>query len=212
MDLHPSRRLIIDFEVPGVHFLHTASLQLLDKHGLPVKRPRLAAVGQTLAAELRVRHTRRWDFSLDPSTKPKSPSAESGSDFMYEINANNDTWLVGGQKRAHFSAREEESVTFNLILIPLKGGEILLPSVDIKLVDPAHQLYQSDQEISSSVPNGVPRYASMPTCETDYISQSETISVIENMQSTTVGIGQDSQLSRGLALLESESRTSNVTD
>jgi len=92
------------------------------------------------------------------------------------------------------------------------GGEILLPSVEIKSVNSAHQMHPSDEEISSSMPNSVPAYANVATCETDYISQSETIFVIENMQSTTVGIGQDSQLSRGMTLLESKSRISIVTD
>ncbi|KAI9836242.1 MAG: hypothetical protein M1819_001579 [Sarea resinae] len=108
---------------------------------------KLATAGQMLPAELRIRHTRRWaphPFLKNGTTErgdAAMPAAEDTGaqhakdapiDFTYEIHANPDVWLVGGRRRARFTAREGEMLLFPITLLPLRPGHHLLPSVEIR--------------------------------------------------------------------------------
>lgn len=58
---------------------------------------RIVAVGQALSAELVITHSRKW-------SSPEKPMDDI-LDFCFEVHASPDTWLIGGQKKAHFSAK-----------------------------------------------------------------------------------------------------------
>ncbi len=88
----PPHQIVIPVELPQVQVVHTVDLHLISPPS-----GSLAAVGQILAAELRIRHTRSWGTSRN--------TLESSLEFSYEIHANPETWLIGGRRRAHFSAK-----------------------------------------------------------------------------------------------------------
>ncbi|KAI9699259.1 MAG: hypothetical protein M1836_002869 [Candelina mexicana] len=143
-DIKPPRQIIIPVELPHLQVVHTVDLHLLD---LPSGS--LVAVGQMLAAELRIHHTRSWDTS--------SYHADTSLEFSYEIHANPEIWLIGGRRRAHFTAKENKLHTFPIMLLPLRAGHLLLPTVEIKPSVPRPQTLANPPTTSSSStrdPNG----------------------------------------------------------
>ena len=195
-DQYPARELIVKVDVPELEFLHTTSLRLLEDTPTSTLNSPVAAIGQPLAAELRIKHTRRWSRNT-----AHSPETKGKTDFVYEIHSDPAQWLIGGQRRVEFSAREDEEVAFGLILIPLGPGRLLLPTVDIQLVT------QKDEIAPTGDDEGGNEIQDPPRCQTDCTSQSRTVLVIEDMRSTTISMGQSDVLARQVALIESEQRT-----
>jgi hypothetical protein len=104
------------------------------------------------------------------------------------VEAHPETWLVAGQRRAHFSASEDEEYTAHIVLIPLKSGNALLPNVDIRpRVQPKAE--------------GAGEEAEQLNCETDYLSYGESVMVVPDVSSCTVGIG-DLGVARSTVWLE----------
>ncbi|KAH3915205.1 hypothetical protein HBI56_014220 [Parastagonospora nodorum] len=155
---HPTRHMVITVSIPQTHVLHTASL-------MPTSSsfPTIATVGQPVQTTLRISHTRRW---ASPAPTPSEPL-----EFIYTLEANPETWLIAGQRRAHFSAHEDEVHEWPVLLIPLRPGVTLLPNVDIRLQRP-----KGKEETETN-------------CETDYLSYGETITVVPDVRHSTVGIG-----------------------
>jgi hypothetical protein len=120
-------------------------------------------VGTPLTATLRIQHTRRWDSH--GSLKTTASHLSTSLEFMYEIDTAPDTWLIGGQRRARFTADENEVKTWSIMLIPLRTGKLLLPSVDVRAFG---------------------KEAEDITCETEFKGLGETVQVIGNIGATTV--------------------------
>ena len=91
--------------------VHTAHLRLLNSHTENQIRSSHVTIGHTLPAELTIKHTRQWGSLAD------SHNASQPLDFCYEIQASPDVWLIGGQRKAHFSARVSVDVLAKLVLI-----------------------------------------------------------------------------------------------
>lgn len=151
--------LTVPVEIPHLQILHTAHLR-------PLTTSPHIALDQALAAELTISHTRRWGTD----TTPAEPL-----EFVYEITAPPDTWLIGGQRKAHFSAAENESVKFGLLLLPQRTGHLLFPSLEIRPVAARGEGEEDDGK-------------GLPSCETDYVSQADTVLVIPDLESTTVSL------------------------
>lgn len=145
----PRRTIVISVPLPHLDILQIASLKIPKLHN------QCAAVGVGITAKLTLRHTRRW------SIKSNIISPE----FMYDIDAPTETWLIGGQRRGRFSAEEGEVKTWDVILIPLKTGKLLLPFIDVRVVG---------------------KDADHISCETEFGGFGQTLTVIGNLKSTTV--------------------------
>lgn len=170
----PPRRMVITVSIPQVHILHTASLSLAS---LP-HPSKIAIVGQPLQATLSLSHTRRWASSTSLVSAANLTSAEDPIDFVYTLDASPDQWLIAGQRRALFTVAEDEVKQFTIMLIPLKAGNALLPSVDIRpRIKPREKVESktSEDEILN--------------CEIDYLSYGESLIVVPDVSSSTVGIG-----------------------
>jgi hypothetical protein len=109
---HPrSRRIIIPVEVPRVQVVHTAELHLNEQESM--RRDDggtlVAVINEPMTAELQIKHTRIWDIpSLSNSLRSANmPDISPGAplDFVYEVHCNPDIWLVGGRRRAYFTAK-----------------------------------------------------------------------------------------------------------
>jgi len=170
---HPPRRMVITVSIPQVHILHTASLDLAS-----LSHPsKIAIVGQPLQATLRVSHTRRWASTTSLVAAANLASAEDPIDFVYTLDASPDQWLIAGQRRVLFTATEDEVKEFTIMLIPLKAGNALLPSLDIR---PRIKPKEKDEGKASE--------EEIFNCETDYLSYGESIMVVPDVSSSTVGI------------------------
>lgn len=89
--------LYIPVDIPYIDVIHTVSLQL---HGDTLKAPaevQHVALGQAIPAQLVIQHNRKWS---DPSSTPGDVV-----EFCFEVHANPETWLIGGHRKAYFSAR-----------------------------------------------------------------------------------------------------------
>jgi hypothetical protein len=192
-----SRTIVITVAIPQTHVVHTASLQILHYERDTAHSANIAAMGKMLMAELRIKHTRRWAGSSESlKSAARISDANDPIDFVYDIEANPDVWLVAGQRKSHFSAREDELHTFPIMLLPMRSGNLLLPTVDIRPKATPSPIQQ----------DATPQAAEeILTCETDYLTHGEAVMVIPDLRSTTVGMN---RLGPGAAtvLLESEAR------
>lgn len=118
-------------------------------------------------------------------------------DFVYTLEGSPETWLVAGQRRAHFTAKEDEEQRFSVMLIPLRPGTALLPNVEIR----ARIAPKNEDERKKDV-SGVEEPLN---CETDYLTYGECVVVVPDVRSSTVGMGEMSS-PRSAVWLEVESR------
>lgn len=157
--------------------MHTSSLSLENTEKAASYSQPIAVAGQPLSTTLRIRHTRRWGSPKNLVSIAKVPSPDAAIDFVYTIEAHPETWLVAGQRRAQFSAKENEELTAQIVLIPLKSGIALLPNVEIRPRVQAKVEGAGDDEEELN-------------CETDYLSYGESVVVVPDVRSCTVGIGE----------------------
>lgn len=147
--------------LPRMNVVHTASLVLPGNSTL-------VSQGALVPATISITHTRRWN---SPSTiaSVTTASAEAPLDFILEVDGPADTWLIGGQRRTRFSASEGETKTFSIMLIPLRTGRLLMPTVDVRILGKAAEDLR---------------------CETDYRSLAQTVVVVADVKSTTIGLNE----------------------
>ncbi|KAF2128920.1 hypothetical protein P153DRAFT_317387 [Dothidotthia symphoricarpi CBS 119687] len=175
---YPPRRMIITVAIPQTHILHTASLSLAS----PSPASSIAIVGQPLMTTIRISHTRRWALAQSLVSVANLSSADDAMDFVYTIDANPETWLIAGQRKSHFSAKEDEQLEYPIVLIPLKPGIALLPHVEIRAkVKP--------KEAGQEKTGGDAGELEVLNCEMDYLSYGESVMVVPDVRSSTVGIG-----------------------
>ncbi|KAF2002968.1 TMEM1 family protein-like protein [Amniculicola lignicola CBS 123094] len=176
------RRMIITVSIPQTHILHTASLSITAVERASPHSTIVAVVGQSLVTELSIKHTRQWGSlsSLVSAANLKSP--EDPIEFVYTVEANPEIWLIAGQRRAHFTAKEGEEHKLPIVLVPMKVGNLLLPNIEIR---PRIPPKSEDKRQSSTT------YTEEPlNCETDYLSYGECVVVVPDVRSSTVGIGE----------------------
>lgn len=163
--------------------MHTVTLHL-DKDD----STKTVTIGRPISVILGIKHTTRW-ASADLTTN--APLA-----FSYTIDAPTDgPWLVAGPKRSRSNYKpDEEETKISLVLVPLRPGMHLLPSVDIQPVTTS---------TSSSDPSGASRLLDpgqsggpleeeviqpLVSCETDYHNSGETVLVVREARTTTVTV------------------------
>ena len=191
----PSRRIVIPVDIPEIQVVHTAELRL----GNLATQPTHAAVGQMIAAELRLRHTRRW------CTPEHQEHRDGALEFSYDLHANPDLWLVGGRRRGNFLAHEGDTTTFTVMLLPQKAGHLLLPGLDIKAFvsastsapavattspppSTATTTTPGMAATSGSIGAGIPLQRRQIACEVDYRNHAETVLVLPDLRKTTVNL------------------------
>jgi hypothetical protein len=194
--------MIITVSIPQTHIVHTAALSLASSEPSSSYGTTIAVVGQPLVAELCIKHTRHWGSASSLVAAANISSPSDAIDFVYTVEANPETWLVAGQRRAHFTAKEDEEDKFPIMLIPLKVGTALLPNVEIRARVKAKG-EDKRQSGTGSVVSG--EGEEQLNCETDYQSYGECVMVVPDVRSSTVGIG-EMATSRSAIWLEAESR------
>ena len=102
--------LTVPVEVPQMLVVHTVRLRLVGARTENQAESSPVAVSHVVPAELTVKHTRRWGTLAD------GEDANRPLDFCYELQASPDSWLIGGQKKAHFSARVSLTPTASLMI------------------------------------------------------------------------------------------------
>ena len=170
-----SRRIIISVDVPTVDVVFSVALGLHDLEAFVDRHP-VVTVGQVIRAQLCIKHTANWSASNIFGT-PSIRTLDQAEDqrFVYDIQAESDAWLVGGQRRMHFRLQDEEDIRVDLILIPLKVGHLPLPHVDVQ---------PAATEGSGETPAKEPAVS----CETNYESAGLLVHVIRDLRTAKVQI------------------------
>jgi hypothetical protein len=151
------RHIAIPVEIPSLPILHTVALKVAETE---VAHP--YTVGDMIEAELRISYTKGWAANQGKSGQLT---------FCYELEASAETWLIAGQRRALFTAAENETKLFSVMLLPLRAGKLLLPSVEIR---PGREEDNDDDGMA---------------CEVDYESQGVAIEVVPGMSSVSLEVG-----------------------
>lgn len=178
-----SRKITLSVDVPTIDVLHTVSLNLNLNNDTSA-----ATIGRPLPATLKISHTRRW---ADTETTSSSPLA-----FTYTLDTTSDSpWLIAGPKRARFTiTNEDKETTISLVLVPLRAGLHLLPTIDIqpataetvttasdgvsRLLSPGQNSASAEEEVDRPIVN----------CETDYRNSGETVLVIRDERTRAVTV------------------------
>lgn len=170
--------------------MHTANVRIRDECIKDIADDQYVIVGQALPAVLRISHTRQWG---------DAQALEKELKFCFDLQADQDTWLIGGMRRCHFKAKvrlsrcsfnprvsakssvtqEGQVLNFPLLLFPQQSGNLLLPSVKIWPLSTDQIEQPSTQRRSEPRPL---------VCETDNTTETKTILVIPNLGSTTIGL------------------------
>ncbi|KAL8959762.1 MAG: hypothetical protein Q9183_005580 [Haloplaca sp. 2 TL-2023] len=161
--------LTVPVEIPEIQAVFTAWLDIPGLSSTGNGEIRSAPADQPLLADLSIRWSRYWDIDA------RHPDDEA-LHITCETDANPDVWLIGGQRKVHFSAKAAEETKFPIILVPQKSGHLLYPSVEIRATRSAK--CEGDGKV---VEEDV-------QCEVDYRSQSESILIMPNLSSVTVGL------------------------
>jgi hypothetical protein len=151
------RKIVISVPLPHLDILQIATLTI------PKIEFQYAAVGTAICAKLTLKHTKRWSATA----MKNSDNPQKVVEFMYDIDAPSDIWLIGGQRRGRFTAEENILKSWEVTLIPLKTGKLLLPFVDVRVVG---------------------KDADDVTCETEFKGFGKSITVVGNLKRTTVAM------------------------
>ena len=111
VQMSPKRGLTVPVDVPYMTVVQTAELKIY-KGTLEQPSPSLMmALGQILQAKLTIEHTRKWGDGSEEN-KPLG--------FWYDIEANVQDWLIGGQRSARFSAKVNETACLGREMLTLE--------------------------------------------------------------------------------------------
>ncbi|KAH9832732.1 Trafficking protein particle complex subunit 10, TRAPPC10 [Teratosphaeria destructans] len=165
-----SRQITIAVDVPTVDVVFNASLTLATP-GLSSKTSSsIVTIGRPITAKLRLAHTDVWSTAEVVGDKKQTKNIIC----VCEVQADSDTWLIGGQSRVHFAPGEQQELAFDLLLIPLKLGRLALPLVDV----------QPEQDSADTVGKVSPAIS----CETHYESGGQVVQVVRDVRTTRIQI------------------------
>jgi len=195
------RSIIIPVEVPSITAVHTADIKLIGKPSFTGVVPH----NEPIPASLTIKWTKIWDTEAQTGTLtlPRTENTE----FVYEISAPADMWLIGGRRKGHFHIETDlqesnGALSFPLVLIPLRVGFLPYPNLDIRPA-PVTKVIQPRSPRSPVEASAMEEV--VVTCETDYKNAGESIRVISDARRTTVSLDASGPQG-GAMLLESERR------
>ncbi|KAL9031770.1 MAG: hypothetical protein Q9196_000247 [Gyalolechia fulgens] len=181
--------LVVPVEIPPMPVVVTARLDLSGSRIGPGEA-QLATVDQPLLAEVALQYSWNWNNGSTGIT------IDDKLGVTYEIQASPDAWLVGGQRKASFTAKAGDHMSFSVILIPQRTGHLQYPSLEVRMTRPQGSKGRFRDSTNAA--------KEIIASELDYVNQAESILVIPNLNSSTVSL--DPNDSGGGALLV-ESRT-----
>jgi hypothetical protein len=167
-------------EVPNVDIAFSVSVRLLEA-GLAGEAglERVVKLGQPITAELRISYARGWSAKTILGTQ-QGDHDQKGSDFFLDVQAEPETWVVGGSRKKHFSLPpatqegEDQAFTFPIVLVPLQLGSHPLPQLDVQATNDEGAEAGKSQSIAS--------------CETFCESAGVVVKVVKGSSSSRIRI------------------------
>ncbi|QSL64675.1 hypothetical protein MERGE_001977 [Pneumocystis wakefieldiae] len=120
----PGKKAKIYIKIPTIHVLHSVDFIIKSDKNInnDIHSVLKMTVGEPLYAELRIQQTLGHEIDKDLLEK---------LEFFCEIHIDNSTWLLSGYKKASFFTKDDCLQVFPIVLIPLKSGYIMLPTIEI---------------------------------------------------------------------------------
>ena len=175
------RSITISVDIPRVDFVHRVSLSFQGERKYPQNDPQIVVLGQPVKARLAISNTRNWSNEAIFGAI-RSGESNSLKRFYFDVQAEPDSWLVGGQRRGHFKASNNVESTFDIVLIPLKLGLLPLPNVEIHL----------EQATGDAEPGNTSNETPATSSETHYASAGQLVQVIQGLTSSRVHVPEPS--------------------
>ncbi|KAL8690870.1 MAG: hypothetical protein Q9218_003784 [Villophora microphyllina] len=183
--------LVVPVEIPHVPIVVEARLDIRGcsiRHGdIPV-----AALDQSLFGEITLRYSQYW------ARKPDQGSSDDSVSITYEMHANSDIWLIGGQRKAQFSVKAEETCRVSIILLPQRIGHLPYPSLEVRVTQ-GSEGNRETQDMTGTTNHDI-------ACELDYLNQAESILIVPNLSTSTASLDANNA-GGGAWLVESKSRS-----
>lgn len=95
--------LTVPFDLPHVDFVHTAQLSRISDRNSSTEDSTTIILDHPVPMQLSISHTRQWTLEEKAGNIPETV------DFEYELQADPDIWLIGGQRKARYSAKVSTS-------------------------------------------------------------------------------------------------------
>ncbi|KAI9318228.1 trafficking protein particle complex subunit 10 [Dichotomocladium elegans] len=108
--------VLFPLEVPMSKVLHTAELIFSIEKDL--------LVSESCPCTLRIKQSTYWAVGSEDLGDVKD-------EFYYDIAVDYDNWLLAGKRRLRFTSKPGETLEFPIDLVPLKTGNLLLPTVRV---------------------------------------------------------------------------------
>ncbi|CAK4031093.1 Hypothetical predicted protein [Lecanosticta acicola] len=174
-----THEIIISVDVPNVDMVFSASLHL-QQLLVPAASGRQSLVlGEPVQATVQIKSTAQWSaksiFPNVPTFKIQGDN-ERPTSFVCDVSTDNDTWIVGGQRRCHFVPQNDKEHSVHVILIPLKLGTHPLPFVEVQ------------QESSDPESNDRELDDGHVSCHTHYENAGKLVQVIRNVRTSRIDI------------------------
>lgn len=184
-----TRHITIAVEIPTAHIISTASLSIHGHLRDYVPSESAWPVGEARTATLVISHTRKWCSPEDLQRAAELDTADDPIQFIYELNANPDLWLIGGSRQGTFWQKEGESqkIQIDILLVPLQKGKWAFPGVDVRAVQPLREKAQVQAERRGSLAAAETAEDGV-LCECYYEDSYQRALVVSNVKSATVGL------------------------
>ncbi|THH29639.1 hypothetical protein EUX98_g4553 [Antrodiella citrinella] len=151
------REIVIPVDVPQMHILAAASLQISSNpFSLDPTRALDMFAGQPIHAVLTIRTSFHWAPTEDSDTESYR--------MRFDIEEMSKDWLVSGRKRGDFIAEDNHTFTTSITLIALHHGELPLPKISVTAL-----AIPGEQRMKAPV---------LPSCETYQIYGAQTVLVL----------------------------------
>ncbi|KAH6847129.1 trafficking protein particle complex subunit 10 [Chaetomium sp. MPI-CAGE-AT-0009] len=219
----PATTILIPVDIPPVSVVHTADIRL--HRPLPSLTAQdgdndeeggggcpTVLLNQLLPATLHLKWTRLWDTEMSglggglgagAGGEQVAAARDRDLEFVYEIVAAQETWLVGGRRKGHFVIPAVGSF-IPVVLVPLREGYLPFPGVEIREVGGGGGGGGAGDKSPDGARDG-PRDGGggYGQCETDFRNLGETVCVVADRGKVTVSLDA-SGVSGGPLVLECE--------
>ena len=210
----PPYRLYIEYEVPSMEFLYTASIGTEGIQALTLGDDQCSRIitGSAIGCRLTIKCTNHW--SSKPSSDPTTGHLVK-CHVIYDPSA----WIACGPLQFTFTSNGQDSHVFEITLTALKAGFAILPTVDVAPLIPGYvssapntasswtglRGYESVyglpgsgrhgimhtgrvQEEKSASTNGIGE--EWPTWETRCTTAGNGVLVVDSCESVTIGVSE----------------------
>ncbi|KAI4199656.1 MAG: hypothetical protein LQ350_004447 [Teloschistes chrysophthalmus] len=184
--------LAVPVEIPHVPIVIEARVEICGCATAPGDTP-VAALDQSLLAEVTIQYSRYW------AQEPDQMSSDDLMSITYEFHASSDIWLIGGQRKAKFSAKARERCKFSVVLLPQRVGHLLYPSLEVRVAQ-VQDRSRGSRDSTGTVIDDVAH-------ELNYLNQANGILIVPNLSTSTLSLEGNTDAGGGAWLVESKNRS-----